>query len=437
MLIQEQVKIDDISCGHALTVSEHATHIVMEDELAAAEALAIASPFAVSSDHFLPLSRFVGRTGIVTAVNVNQRCVQLLLFDSDTSAKHCRWFPVSTLCKPQRLWVDPCQELVSQSWKHVAHAYIANEQALSVRKVRTSILKLFGSWPSNIPFTLQQLGGPSAVVDMLKLSASELLSTHLTRRESATSGSSSHQLLQTFQSKLSLLIDREVELFAAEPSSLPAVRIDESMYEKDRLDRALSSSSADSQYLLPRLVEETIVHFIQAVNHPTPMLTVKSPHPYPSHSDVRERLYIPGASKLLITFDPACAISEDMLTRLTFYRDSQYQDAVMVCSGDTAAATVAGSRSSSQATVCTTSSRPAATQSTGDTSSRCSRWSCASMTRRRCKASTWSWAAGCSSSSSPLHRHSWCVIMRWTCTTPSSGTSFMPSRVRRAAVWNC
>ena len=336
VFIQEQVKIDDISCGHALTVSEHATHIVMEDELALADALSSASPLAVSSEHFLPLSCFVGRTGIVTAVNVNQRCVQLLLFDSDISAKHCRWFPVSTLCKPQRLWVDPCQELVAQSWKHVAHAYIANEQALSVRKVRTSILKLFGSWPASIPFTLQQLGGSAAVIDMLKLSASELLSTHLTRRESTASGSSSHQLLQTFQSKLSLLIDREVELFAADPSSLPAVRIDESMYntnDKERLDRALTSSMSDSQYLLPRLVEETIVHFIQAVNHPTPTLTVKSPHPYPSHSDVRERLYIPGASKLLITFDPACAISEDMLTRLTFYRDSQYQDAVMVCSG--------------------------------------------------------------------------------------------------------
>ena len=335
-LIQEQVKIDDISCGQALTVSEHATHIVMEDALGLADALSNTSSAAVTSDHFLPLSRFVGRTGIVTAVNVNQRCVQLLLFDSETSAKHCRWFPVSTLCKPQRLWVDPCQELVAQSWKHVAHAYIANEQALSVRKVRTSILKLFGSWPASVPFTLQHLGGSAAVIDMLKLSASELLSTHLTRRDSAASGSSSHQLLHTFQSKLSLLVEREVEQFAADPASLPAVRISESMYDtKDnqRLDRALASSSADSQYLLPRLVEETIVHFIQAVNHPTPTLAVKSPHPYPSHSDVRERLYIPGASKLLITFDPACAISEDMLTRLTFYRDSQYQDAVMACSG--------------------------------------------------------------------------------------------------------
>ena len=329
IVLVEQVKLDDISCGFTLTVSESACSIVVEegDEYSGAA--------DASSEHFLPLSHFLGRTGIVAAVNASTRSVQLLFYDADLAVKHSRWFPITTLSKPQRLWLDPCQELATQSWRHVAHAYVCNEQALSVRKVRTSILKLFGSWPSSVPFTLQQLGGSSAVIDMLKLSASELLSSHLTRRES-TASSPSSQLLQSFQAKLTLLVNAEVEHFTTSPSSLPSVRINESMYDatrKERMDLALSDTSSVNAYLMPRVVEEIILHFVQAVNHPTPTLSVKSPHPYPSHSDVRERLCIPGASKLLVTFDPACSISEDMLTRLTFYRDSSYQDAITSCTG--------------------------------------------------------------------------------------------------------
>ena len=143
IVIAEQIKIDDISCGHALTVSEHAANVVMEDEQQ--------QDSAASPDHFLPISRFHGRTGIVGAVHGGQRCVQLLFYDAELGVKHCRWFPITTLCKPQRLWLDPCQELAAQSWRHVAHAYVCNEQALSVRKVRTAILRLFGAWPAAVP----------------------------------------------------------------------------------------------------------------------------------------------------------------------------------------------------------------------------------------------------------------------------------------------
>ena len=48
---------------------------------------------------------------------------------------------------------------------------------------------------------------------------------------------------------------------------------------------------------------------------------------------MRERVLIPGATKLLVTFDPASSISDDMLTRLSFYRDSGYQDLIAQCAG--------------------------------------------------------------------------------------------------------
>ena len=327
LVMVEQVKLDDLSCGFALTVSENACSIIVEDEETGESEL---------SEHILPLSRFLGRTGIVAAINASTRSVQLLFHDADMAVKHARWFPITTLSKPQRLWLDPCQELSTQPWRHAAYAFVCNEQALSVRKVRTAILRLLGSWPSSVPFTLQQLGGSSAVIDMLKLSASELLSSNLTRREAANSSASS-QLLQAFQSKLTLLVNAEVEHYTSSPSSLPSVRLNESMYHekgKERMDLALAEpTSGVGQALLPRIVEEIILHFIQAVNHPTPTLSVKSPHPYPSHYEARERLYIPGASKLLVSFDPACDINEDMLTRLTFYRDSSYQDAITSCQG--------------------------------------------------------------------------------------------------------
>lgn len=91
------------------------------------------------------------------------------------------------------------------------------------------------------------------------------------------------------------------------------------------------------------LAEECILHFIQSVDNPPPVVIKRSKHPYESHSEARECVHIPGASKLLvrcclaccltlvslahvqITFDPRCEISTDMLTRLCFYRDEEYQ----------------------------------------------------------------------------------------------------------------
>ena len=69
------------------------------------------------------------------------------------------------------------------------------------------------------------------------------------------------------------------------------------------------------------------------MNFPPPVLVFKTAHPYASHSNIRERVHLPGASKLLVTFDSNCQISADMLTRLTFYRDDQYQDAIATFAG--------------------------------------------------------------------------------------------------------
>ena len=51
------------------------------------------------------------------------------------------------------------------------------------------------------------------------------------------------------------------------------------------------------------LMEECVLHLAQAVFHPPTVLTYKSEHPYASYSEVRECVRLPGASKLLVSFD--------------------------------------------------------------------------------------------------------------------------------------
>ena len=55
------------------------------------------------------MGQFLGRTGVVSAVNPSQKTVQLVFFFPNIAAKEALWLPFNTLMKPQRLW------LVSQS----------------------------------------------------------------------------------------------------------------------------------------------------------------------------------------------------------------------------------------------------------------------------------------------------------------------------------
>lgn len=103
--------------------------------------------------------------------------------------------------------------------------------------------------------------------------------------------------------------------------------------KKPRATGGASSSAVSDALLTPLLVEECLVHFIHSVHHGPPVRTVRSPHPYPSHTEKRGKVHIGGASKLLVRFDPRCQIGTDMMTRLSFYRDPNYQDLILTVQG--------------------------------------------------------------------------------------------------------
>lgn len=61
------------------------------------------------------------------------------------------------------------------------------------------------------------------------------------------------------------------------------------MVASETLAKAISSSTATS--LTQLLVEEAIVHFAQAVNHPPTTVAKSSKHPYDSHFELREKVW--------------------------------------------------------------------------------------------------------------------------------------------------
>ncbi len=63
------------------------------------------------------------------------------------------------------------------------------------------------------------------------------------------------------------------------------------------------------------------------------MIVEESNHPYENNQDERKRFHVNGASRLIIRFDPQCHINNDMLSRVAFYRDDQYQDPIAIYRG--------------------------------------------------------------------------------------------------------
>jgi len=102
----------------------------------------------------------------------------------------------------------------------------------------------------------------------------------------------------------------------------------------ERMQQLLQQSRPSaSSFVSPLLVDECIVHLITSVHHGPPVRTVRSAHPYASHTEVRGKIAIGGARKLLIRFDPRCQIGTDVMTRLSFYRDRHYQDLILSLQG--------------------------------------------------------------------------------------------------------
>jgi len=335
--VSENVRIDEISAGQMLTVNALARTIVA----------GTMTPAAIA---------FLGCTGIVTEVNVNTRIVRLLLYDPDTATKHCHWYPLQTLLRPRRLWSDPCTVLRNKgaTWSTLAAALLHTEKALSVRTVRRAGVHLLAHWPRSLPFGLHIFGGANNVVDILKLAAAEFLSTVLRQTNVCVQQErSASKLLESFRLQLVRIVTEEgKQQQALASSSYPALRITTDMYErgrvshnilkvkkkkndnKDNKDNAATTVSATPSISLTQLlIEEYILHSVQAVHHPPPVIKKKSKHPYLSHKELRERVHIPGASKLLVTFDPRCHIGSDIYTRLSFYRDENHEDLIVTCNG--------------------------------------------------------------------------------------------------------
>ena len=53
------------------------------------------------------------------------------------------------------------------------------ERASSIRMVRSTVLRLISHWPSTLPLSLSDVGGPKTVLELLKLVGAEYLCTSL------------------------------------------------------------------------------------------------------------------------------------------------------------------------------------------------------------------------------------------------------------------
>jgi len=336
--VYDNLKIEDVLPGQLVTVSPLAMSVVGENCLEPGP----------DREH---LRNVAGRTGLVASVEINCKAVQVLFSRMERGYQYCLWLPLKVLLRPTGQWQDPCPLLSGEPWELLAQKYLEVEQALSVRKVRGAVLGLVArSWPTSVPFGLAQLGGARGIMSILQLTAAEMLSTVL-EEKAAGSGPAEKPMLEAFKEKIVRLAKEEWGKCGRRAEALPQPSANpEALYKelKDaktprtasmlaRKSSKPTSPPATDCPLIALLMEECILHFAQAVHHPPPVLVFKSAHPYPSHDEVREEIHIPGASKLLVTFDSRCHLGNDILTRLSFYRDHDYQDLISQNNGRGAA----------------------------------------------------------------------------------------------------
>ncbi|GAB5369199.1 hypothetical protein AAMO2058_001385000, partial [Amorphochlora amoebiformis] len=315
----DNYKIEDIQPGQTVSVNPLGLSIVGENSIA-------------PGPHRRLFQEVLGRSVLVARVEVNYNAVQVLFSDVDRGTQHCLWLPLRALLRPTGQLIDPCRRLIGEPWDVIAQKYMEVEQALSVRKVRDAVVGLVAQkWPKNVPFGLVQLGGEQAVLSILKLTAAEKLSTILDDKKSGTSGAGT-PLLEAFREKIIAIVHSEWESAKKDPEVL-----EKPLYNPEAAHKAIQTGTftrvKEEKHrpkcpLIQTLLDECILHFAQAVQHPPPVLVYKSTHPYKSHHEIREEVHIPGASKLLVTFDSRCHLGNDILTRLCFYRDGDYQDLI-------------------------------------------------------------------------------------------------------------
>ena len=309
--VLEGMKIEDLCPGMQLSVS----------------------PIACTSEKYSSIMHTVGRTGIVTSLDLNNMKVKLRFTNSETASKHSFWFYFYDLEKPENMWQDPCMDILSSGGDSKkkrkktledrlpnirnALAFVCN--ALLVLRVRRSVLSLISKW-SSLDITL--LGGSSYVIDLLKLAASEHLSSKAKSRgagnvstgevgEAAVPSAGGVgsvavvervDVLSSFKAKLSALLKAEEGM---DSKALPSLELPEyAKAKKPASDEPLKDSSSTSQSetttglstvrtsfssITKLLTEECILHFVQAVSVPPPVIVEESAHNYEPNQDIRKR----------------------------------------------------------------------------------------------------------------------------------------------------
>jgi hypothetical protein len=355
-VITDLLKVDEIAAGQILTVSPYIVSIaaatvsndidngngLLDLNLAYSNVNSNFTPpllpnrevnyTAASLAELVRLSEFSGRTGLVITVNTELQLVQLLFFDSATASRHVQWFPLCGLIQSNKLWTDPITDK-HYSWQQFIHYYSVIESELSVRKIRTAILKLFQDWPveklsgTNNQFKLNNLGGAENLSKMLKLAAGECLINSAQKR-SLVNNPNQTQQLNSFKSKFDLIIAEEFNSLSTQ------------FDKNDSIVLPKLNEGNSNQHLFVTILENIIHDYHQLVEHPIPIKVINSKHPYQSHASIKESVHISGALKLQVVFDSECHIGSDMLTRLSFYRDSAYQDLIQTCVGKASSSNV-------------------------------------------------------------------------------------------------
>ncbi|ETO27461.1 HECT type ubiquitin ligase [Reticulomyxa filosa] len=262
-------------------------------------------------------------------------------------------FPVRALHIPFERYQDPVEELNIRTQEvidqiqdeglqptdikkevpifGIGSHYVEIEHALSIRKVRRSVLWLLRHWPGTMAFDMEMFGGVNTVIRLLDLAAAEALSAGTSKSKLLVKRKNS--LIKDFGKVFDLLREEGLK------ESILKLRLSDDIFQKKRRSdkptrQELIQQAQPCTTLTQGLIEECILHFVQAVNDPNEVLMFESQHkPYPEDVDERRVVYVPGASRLMVTFDAQCNLANDFKTGLTFYADQDFEDQYLRCRG--------------------------------------------------------------------------------------------------------
>ena len=278
--------------------------------------------------------------------------------------------PVKALHKPHDVYTDPLTELNIRTEDiieeireqnglkttdiqktipifDIGSHFVEVEHALSILKIRKSVIALIRHWPDHEKdFSLKYFGGIDTIIRLLLLAGAEALSAG--RSKSKLLVKKKNRLMDDFGKIFQLLKDDESQFMKNTENEIQnednltlnnKLRLvkdifDKKLWKKKNPTRQdlLNTKDNAAICLTQALVEECILHFVQAVHNPSLVLQFQSEHnPYKEQTEERNLVFVPGASRLLVTFDEKCELASDMKTSLKFYADQEMTDLIKGC----------------------------------------------------------------------------------------------------------